>query len=78
MRATIHAIAIALAILAMLLQLPSVRTGDTTIMRAMVQPVVALFITYAVLIGVVGAATGTPLAKWPQLWKQLFRREGGA
>jgi hypothetical protein len=76
MRMIIHAIAIFVAILTLLLLIPSVRAGETTVLAGMIQAVIALFVAYALLIVVVGLANGAPPAKWPVLAKQLFRGRG--
>ncbi len=78
MRMIIHAISIAVAILTLVLLIPSVRAGETTVLAGMIQPVIALFVTYVLLIVIVGVVYGVPPAKWLMLAKQLFRGRGEA
>jgi hypothetical protein len=73
MRVIIHGIAIAVAVLTLVMLAPSIRTGEISIRGGMASAVVALFVTYAVLIVAVGVFGKTPPAKWWLFAKRLFR-----
>jgi len=76
MRRLIHTIAIGAAILTLLWLIPSIRTGETSVIGGLVRPTLVLALAYAAIIAVVGSLCAVPLAQWPSLLKQLFRGHG--